>query len=266
MFYLNDEEVSLQVDEHQRQLKNMGYDYVLLALQGSQNYGVSDIFSDVDTKTILLPNFEDVVFNRQPVNTTKVLQNEEHIVLKDARMMFNEFRKQNMNFVELLFSNEIRINEEYYDLACLLIDNNEKIAHYCPCRTISTMNGMVHSKFYDMEKQCPSQEEVLQEYGYAPKQLHHLLRIEEFMKRYIDGEPYADCMKTQQADYLISVKRGLYSLEEARTIATSHLDNIEKLSKDFLTTHKTVVDEEVDELLNNILLALFKRKMKKELL
>ena len=62
---------------------------------GSQNYGLdiydNDYMSDVDTKAIILPSFEDIVLNREPKSTTIVLDNNEHIdVNKDhKRSSFN---------------------------------------------------------------------------------------------------------------------------------------------------------------------------------
>ena len=39
-------------------------------LQGSQNYGLEIEGSDVDTKLITVPTFDNIVFNKKPVSTT----------------------------------------------------------------------------------------------------------------------------------------------------------------------------------------------------
>ena len=68
-------------------------------LQGSQNYGLQIPTSDVDTKLILTPTFKEIVFNKKPISTTHVRANDEHTDLKDIRLMFSTFRKQNLNFI-----------------------------------------------------------------------------------------------------------------------------------------------------------------------
>ena len=105
-----------QVLRHYNYIKDK-YDVVYLGLQGSQNYGLdvydTDYKSDVDTKAIILPSFKDIVYNRQPVSKTIVLENDEHIDVKDIRVMFENFKKQNINFLEILFTDFYVINEEY---------------------------------------------------------------------------------------------------------------------------------------------------------
>ena len=78
-------------------------------LQGSQNYNLQYEDSDIDTKAIILPKFNDFVLNNKPVSTTLILESNEHIDLKDIRLMFECFKKQNINFIEILFT-------EYYIL------------------------------------------------------------------------------------------------------------------------------------------------------
>ena len=74
---------------------------LFIGLQGSQNYGL-DLYtdeykSDIDTKAIVIPSLEDVVMNRKPISTTHVLPNNEHLDIKDIRLYFDNFKKQNIN-------------------------------------------------------------------------------------------------------------------------------------------------------------------------
>ena len=68
-------------------------------VSGSQNYGLADENSDVDTKLIITPSINDFVFNRLPVSSTHILENNEHIEIKDVRLMFNCYKKQNINLI-----------------------------------------------------------------------------------------------------------------------------------------------------------------------
>ena len=68
-------------------VSSLGYNVLGIFLQGSQNYCLSYFGSDIDTKAILVPSFEDFVLNRKPVSTTIILPSDEHIDLKDIRLM-----------------------------------------------------------------------------------------------------------------------------------------------------------------------------------
>jgi predicted nucleotidyltransferase len=81
-------------------LINEGYEVVGVFLQGSQNYGLQYEESDIDTKAIILQKFDDFVLNNKPISTTLILDSNEHIDLKDIRLMFECFKKQNINFIE----------------------------------------------------------------------------------------------------------------------------------------------------------------------
>ena len=111
--YKNALDVRKRVNEHYAETKKMGYDVVGVFLCGSQNYGVAYEDSDIDTKAILLPTFNDFVLTRNPISTTHICENNEHIDLKDVRAMFDCFKKQNTNFIEILFTKYKVINPEY---------------------------------------------------------------------------------------------------------------------------------------------------------
>ena len=89
-------------------------------LQGSQNYGLDLPTSDVDTKLIVVPTFKDIALNRKPVSTTHVRANDEHIDFKDIRLYIETFKKQNLNFLEILFTDYFIINPFYEEQPPLL--------------------------------------------------------------------------------------------------------------------------------------------------
>ena len=95
-----------KLNEHYKEAQTLGYEIFALVLQGSQNYGL-DIYndeykSDVDTKLIVLPTLDDLIEERKPISYTHVLDNDEHIDVKDIRIMWDCFKKQNVNFIEIL--------------------------------------------------------------------------------------------------------------------------------------------------------------------
>ena len=70
---------------------------------GSQNYNAHTADSDWDTKVIYVPSFNELVLS-SPVNETLEFPNGEHCEIKDIREMVKNFKKQNINFTEILFT------------------------------------------------------------------------------------------------------------------------------------------------------------------
>ena len=227
-------------------------------LQGSQNYGLDYEGSDIDTKCIVLPTLEDLIFNRKPVSTTHVLPNEEHLDLKDVRLYFQTFRKQNLNFMEILFTKYKIVNPTYEQYWDRLVQNNEQIARYNPVGAVKTMKGIAMEKYHAMEHRYPSKVDLIDSIGYDPKQLHHLLRVEEYIKRYVNGENYADCLMSNQSDYLREVKslvKGVpyYRLDQAKILADLSLGTTNAIADEFAAAHNDdPVDEKVDALLDDV--------------
>lgn len=226
-------------------------------LQGSQNYGLDYEGSDIDTKCIVLPTLEDLIFNRKPVSTTHVLDNDEHLDLKDVRLYFQTFRKQNLNFMEILFTKYKIVNPIYEEYWNRLIENNEQIAHYNPVGAVKTMKGIAMEKYHAMEHRYPSKIELIDKWGYDGKQLSHLVRVREYLIRYIEGEKYLDCLITKVPDYLKALKiitdEGFYfDLEDAREVAKEELRIVVEMSDRFVEEHKNDrINKNIDILLDN---------------
>ena len=200
-------------------------------LQGSQNYGLETPHSDVDTKLVVTPTFRQIAFNKQPVSSTHVRANDEHIDFKDLRLYIDTFRKQNINFVEILFTQYFILNHTYTDEFMRLINAREDIAHYNPYRAIKAMKGMALEKHHALEHRYPAKDGVIERYGYDGKQLSHLIRILDFMTRYINGDSYASCLQANDKEYLIALKeQGYYTLEKASP--DSFDEKTEKLLQD----------------------------------
>lgn len=255
-----DEWIMEQVERHyQEALKLFPEDRIVgVFLQGSQNYGLDYEGSDIDTKCIVLPTLEDLIFNHKPVSTTHVLDNDEHLDLKDVRLYFQTFRKQNLNFMEILFTKYKIVNPTYEQYWDILVENNEQIARYNPVGAVKTMKGIAMEKYHAMEHRYPSKVDIIDKWGYDGKQLHHLFRVREYLRRYIDGEKYADCLISRVGEYLKTIKtltdKGFYyNLEQARMLAKADLDTVILMADKFAAAHQSdPVDATVDELLDNV--------------
>ena len=234
-------------------------------LCGSQNYNLDTPQSDVDTKAIILPSFSDFAFAAEPRSWTHIRENDEHIELKDLRSMFHIIRKQNINFVEILFTNYFYVNPDYADEWRRLLKIRERIARYNPWLAIKTMQGHAHEKWSKMQKITPARKAAIDTFGYDPKQLHHLLRLEEFMERYLNGVDYAQCLLSERAEYLIKIKSGWLKAEDAMEIGKRSLANIDDMVDGAPKEMFNRNDDEVVTIMNEIQYGILKKVITKEL-
>lgn len=234
------------------------HDWFVISLQGSQNYHMDDEQSDIDTKLLLLPSVDELIFNRKPISHTLVMENEEHVDCKDIRLYFNTFRKQNINFVEILFSDYVIVNPGYAYYWNMLVNNNEKLAHMNPLAAIKCMCGMCHEKLKDLTREFPTKKELIDKYGYDSKQLCHILRIQDFLERYIAGEKYEDCLIPRDVNKLHAIKRygADINLEEAKAMANKAVAQIDIMVYDYEQNHSAMeFDAEANMLLDDCLRA-----------
>lgn len=242
-----------------------GYEVVGVFLQGSQNYGLAYENSDVDSKAIVLPKFNDFVLNKAPVSTTSVLDNDEHIDLKDIRLMFDCFKKQNINFVEILFTKYKVLNPKYEKLFKPMLVNREFIARYNNYAAVNCIAGMSMEKMKALEHPYPATLDKINRYGYDPKQLHHIVRLREFIDRYITGVSYDECLISKQREYLIDVKRGRHTLDEARNYAAEYTKQICDIKKKYMEEVDLNINRECENILNNVLINILKHNFQSEL-
>jgi hypothetical protein len=116
-----------------------------------------------------------------------------------------------------------------------------------------------------MEHESPSHHNDIAKYGYSPKELHHLFGVEEYIARYISGELYADCLLTNQADYLKLVKQGCHNLGDARWMAKVAMDRIDRMCDDFLAQNNIEINTDIDTLLDDVQYNIMKIAIKKEI-
>ena len=137
---------------------------------------------------------DDIILNRKPTSTTYERENKEHIDFKDIRLMWECFKKQNVNFMEILFTDYYIVPEKYKKYWDKMREMAEEIAHAHPAQTVRTMSGMSMEKFKALEHRYPTLIEKIDKYGYDGKQLHHIIRINDFIKRYTMGLSFKESL------------------------------------------------------------------------
>ena len=254
---LHDALVMKRVREHYEEALQYfpSYQIVGCFLQGSQNYKLDYEGSDVDTKLIVVPKFEDICLNKKPVSTTHVRANNEHIDFKDVRLYMDTFRKQNLNFLEILFTPYYILNPMYKEEWMRLVAKREEIARMNPFRAVKSMKGIAHEKFAAMEKPYPSKIEIIEKYGYDGKQNSHLERVDDYLQRYINGELYANCLipSPERVPRIMDYKMlDRIPLEEAREEAKITLAHVDKIANDFCDRTPEIEDETMRRLLESV--------------
>lgn len=266
-----------RISEHYREIKDK-YEVIGIFLQGSQNYGLDiydeDYKSDIDTKAIILPTLKDIVSNATPISTTLVLDNNEHIDLKDIRIMFDTFKKQNINFIEILFTKFRIINPKYKDLWEQLIARREEIARLDYNKALNCQAGMSQQKLVALKHPYPTIIDKIKKYGYDPKQLHHIMRMNDFIKKYVMGEPYEKCLIPDNIDFLIRIKKGELDLSTAEMLAKVTNEETYRISKNYQLNegiNQSAVDlleeikyKAIERYLKNSLMPVEKQKKEKQ--
>ena len=271
-----EEKIMQRVQEHYDYLQSLGYEIVCVCLQGSQNYGLdeysNEYMSDIDTKAIVLPPLDDFIAAATPISTVVIMDNNEHAEVKDIRVMFDMFKKANISYIELLFTEFKIINPEWAEFIEPLFANRELISKYNRNQFLRCIAGMAMEKRKALCHPYPNLIEKIEKYGYDGKQLHHCVRLYNFIERFVNGESLDTCYKVKAPMHYILMnykkQKDAYgdelNKERAIKICDYYVAEIGKI-KDAALTEEEVLDKDAEKLLSRILLKIIKAKMIKDL-
>lgn len=230
------EKIMKRLSEHLEAVRDKHPEWVGIFLQGSQNYNLDYEGSDIDSKLIVLPS--DV---------------------KDIRLMLDCFKKQNVNFVEILFTPYRILNPKYEALFQPILDIAERVGRYNNYAALNCMVGMALEKQKALCHPYPATKDKIDKYGFDSKQYHHIERLYEFMQRWLNGEPYRDCLISKQRERLREIK--LYincDLTTAQANSDRIVSEMKSIKDTYMQQNPVVIDREVDSVFNKVLLDLFK--------
>lgn len=260
------ERINRAIEKANMKLCEMGYTVIAIMLYGSQNYGMATPASDIDLKAIVVPSFEDIVRGGKMVSTTTEID-EGLCDIKDVRSMMGCWKKQNVNFVELLFTKYKWVNPDYEEILKPLFEHREAIVHYDEKHAINCIRGMMMEKDHALFKPYPAQKEVIEKYGYAAKQLSHMWRLKDLLAKYIRNYPYEMCLTPDEmtAKHLVAIKtyKMLFTdMDEVAASGKEAMDEVEKLLKNFTPA---TVNEEIGELMDKVTADVIRKALKMEL-
>ena len=108
-----------RLQEQLDEVINKGYNeerILGIFLYGSQNYGFATENSDIDSRVIIIPSFEDFCLKKEWVSKTINMENGEKVDIKDIRLFRENLLKQNINFMEYCL-NKLKNQDLLLDLA-----------------------------------------------------------------------------------------------------------------------------------------------------
>lgn len=268
--------VMKRLAQHYQYLIDNGYEVVCLCLQGSQNYGLDEYSenykSDVDSKAIVLPNFKDYVNEASPLSETIVLDNNEHIDVKDIRVMFEMFKKQNISYIELLFTKYKIVNPKYAEMIKPIFKERESIAAAHTNQFVRCIAGMSMEKRKALCHPYPSIAAKIEEYGFDGKQLSHCARLNNFLYKWMNNVTVADCFDADNKEMLMNFKKQLVAdgsrtmtKEEAIELCEKYDNDTRDMKEMILKSHEEKVNAEMYDMLNRLKYQILKSKFEEDI-
>ena len=175
------------------------------ALFGSHNYNLNTPSSDRDYKVFLVPNLNDL-YDGVEINENHVSEEEDYSV-HDIRKLAVLFWKSNINFLEIMFSQEHTIDPELREI----YDRKEDLARMNLPYLWESCVGMCFQKMKNLNKPTEGTRHLVDQYGYNTKEAIW----------YRDDE--------QMRDELLGIKSGMYTEAMFRDIIRDKLTYSSKL-------------------------------------
>lgn len=202
---------------------------IITSLVGSHNYNLNTKDSDKDYKSFLVPTFDDL-YSKDFIQSKSLLKllNEDgeefDIEYHDIRKLEGLFFKSNINFLEILFSEDTEINNYYKEEVMELLNIKKDIAKMNLPYLYRACIGMYHNKRKLLTKGTESTQYLVDKYGYDTKQALHCYRVLDFLKRFQNTgfNDFKDAIWYKDTDpmrdYLFEIKNGKMTLEEVEAM------------------------------------------------
>lgn len=175
-------------------------------LVGSQNYGLATEQSDVDTRALVLPTFQQIALNKEPVSKELSFEDGGKCVVRDVRLVFRELLKQNPNCLEILCTSYYILNEKYAGYFYSVLQHANQIARYCPRLFVKSVYGMICSNAQKLRSALSA---AHKEAVYTPtltKPLVAIIRMVDMLEAYMKDCPFSGCLMPSDPVDLLRLK------------------------------------------------------------
>ena len=205
MIYLKAENLVNQIEEES------GRKVVYCARVGSYNYGLHNEFSDKDYKVFVMPTFEDLYTGN--MYSYSYTSDKLDYTVHDVRKLISLWWKSNVNFIEVLFTDDYYIGIEKFEY---FLQNRESIAKMNIPYLYNSCNGMYMSKIKRLHQYSEANEFMKEEYGYNTKEACHATRIMKIVLDLVDHDfRFFDAINYESRPIIkslfLDIKNGNYS-------------------------------------------------------
>ena len=214
---------------------------IVTALFGSQNYGLATTDSDVDTKSIIIPELNDWIWGDiDKYNKTIEMSDGSHAETKALSEMCKQYIKGNINFLETLYTDYVDIAPGWEWIYNQLIGVRDNISRNNMFRTGKSWIGYCRQA---LERACESTSVSLgyrEDVGYNPKSLMNAFRIKETFIRFFQfNRPFDEAMNmSDMRGMLLDIKESPMPFDVAWQYAKDLYQWTDKAEK-YLYEHYT---------------------------
>ena len=189
-------------------LESKGLTVYAVMLKGSQNYNLSDSESDIDANAIIIPTLAQLRSNEK----WKLSFEEGDVVAHNIYSFAEIVAKGNPQWVEVC-------NSEY-----AVGESLEMFKHFRV--NPSALKGMMMEKVTAFSRLYPSRAKYVEQFGYDPKQLHHIIRLYDCLAQDVITTTYHGT----QRDWMMAIKRGtLLTKEEAFALRDEYVTKLAEI-------------------------------------
>lgn len=225
-------------------VEKMGYMVLFVGNYGSHNYNldINNEFynSDIDTKAIILPTLNELISNSTPVSTTIDISCGQ-CDIKDIRVFMQTLVKANIQFLELLRAKAVLVNAKYYDEFKWFIEHLDELIEGSKPQLLKSTYGMSMEKKKALCHPYPTIKWKIDKWGYDGKQLHHIIRLKDFISNYFyNNKSFQDAIQYDVSDVrhaiLMDAKLNRYDLQKAKDMADFYCHTIKEWVDELLPT------------------------------
>lgn len=211
---------------YKEQIESQGYSVYCIMLKGSQNYNLSDEESDIDANAILIPTIAQL---RNKVNPKFTFETGE-VTCHDIYSFAEIVAKGNPQWIEVCHT-DYKVGE---DLSMFQHFNVNP----------SALKGMVMEKVVAFDKLYPARAKYIEQFGYDPKQLHHIVRLYDILYLNTNVHQYDG----EARDLMMAIKRGKFpeTKEQAFLLRDEYVAKLSQIYEEKKITYKSQpIDYEV---------------------
>ena len=238
---------------------------IFSALVGSHNYNLHNEHSDKDYKAFVLPTFHDLYKGKMYHNSS--MSQDVDLDVHDVRRIPNLFWKANINFLEVLFSMEIKVEVGYAEFVEEMFANKERIAAANLPYLYNACVGMSLRKRKGMDKYSESME-YSRQFGYNIKEAAHSFRMLDFLERYAKFGSFADAIwyekdeTTLRHTYAGELIRGIRKGVVSRAVMEGVLDRAMGKAEEYKSWYmEQSADKEILAWLDGVVMGLVEREI-----